>query len=335
MKKRVRIAIVIGTVLLLFLYGCSTPAKNDYNSQNNNSSTLNYKYKVGVVLKAMDSEYGLSLKSGIETASEECQINSIIVHPESETDVQAQNIMINDMLNSDLDAIVIMPCDSNNTKQYMDKAREKGIPVFSMDTEMYGEEEPYIGSNNKEIGKIAGKYMNELLDGKGSVAVLAGTLIQAPHSERLQGFKEYIESETSIQIIYEEQAYSSFLEGVKKTGEIFEIYPDVDGIFCTNATMALGVVDRMEFLDIKKQIPIIGVDTQSDSIQKILDGKIAGMVSQSGYDIAYETIKTVAKYLNGEKIEGNIYIESVLITKENALKYLNSDQEIKTLKYEQ
>ncbi len=272
----------------------------------------------------MDSEYCLSLKSGIERASDEFDVNTLIVHPKSETDVDAQNIMINDMLNSDLDAIVIMPCDSSNTKQYMDVAKERGIPVFSMDTEMYYEDATYIGSNNIQIGEIAGEYMSDLLEGKGTVAVLAGTLIQSPHAERLEGFREYVESQTDIEIVYEEQAYCSFLEAVQKTKEIFDKYPDIDGIFCTNATMALGVVDRMEFMEINNDIPIIGVDTQSDSILKILDGKIAGMVSQNGYDISYETIKTVVKHLNGEKIEGNIYIESELITKENALKYLNS-----------
>jgi len=282
----------------------------------------------------MDSEYGLSLKSGIERASEEYKVNSIIVHPTSETDVQTQNIMINDILNSDVDALVIMPCDSYNTKQYMDVAEEKGIPVFSMDTAMYDEDEPYIGSNNKQIGEIAGRYMNDLLKGKGSVAVLAGTLIQSPHTESLKGFKEYIDTQTDINIVYEEQAYCSFLEAVQKTGEMFEKHPNIDGIFCTNATMALGVVDRMEFMNINQQIPIIGVDTQSDSIHKILDGKIAGMVSQNGYDIAYETIKAVAMHLNGEEIRGNIYIESELITKENALEYLN-DSVSKSLKYDQ
>ncbi len=324
--KRTTQIIQIGMILFL-LAGCAPQTSYDNNQPDN---MLNYKYKVGVVLKAMDSEYGLSLKSGIETASEEFGVNSIIVHPISETDVQAQNIMINDMLNSDVDAIVIMPCDSYNTEQYMNKAKEKDIPVFSMDTEMYGQDEPYIGSNNQEIGTIAAEYMSELLNGKGSVAVLAGTLIQSPHADRLMGFKEYIEAETDIHIVYEAEAYSSFLEGVKKTGEIFEMYPDIDGIFCTNATMALGVVDRMEFMDINRAIPIIGVDTQSDSIHKILDGKIAGMVSQNGYDIAYETIGAVAKYLNGEKVEGNIYIKSDLITKKNALKYLNSEPSIKT-----
>lgn len=324
--KKIVQAIEIAMILFLLL-GCTPQAGYEKNETDNPQDR---KFKVGVVLKAMDSEYGLSLKSGIETASEEYGINSIIVHPTSETDVKAQNIMIQDMLNSDIDAIVIMPCDSYHSEQYMKKAKEKGIPVFAMDTEMYDQDEPYIGSNNEEIGKIAAKYMSELLDGKGAVAVLAGTLIQSPHAERLKGFKEYVEGETEIQIVYEAEAYSSFQEGVEKTREIFETYPEINGIFCTNATMALGVVDRMEFMDINREIPIIGVDTQSDSIQKILDGKIAGMVSQNGYDIAYETIKTVAKSLRGVKIEGNIYIESDLITKENALKYLNSELSIKT-----
>lgn len=269
----------------------------------------------------MDSEYCLSLKSGIEKVADELDIDVLIVHPQTEKDVSQQSILINDMLNSDVDAIIVVPCDSFNT-EYMNAAKEKNIPVFSMDTDIYEEDEIYIGSNNIMIGEIAGEYMNELLDNEGSVAILTGTLIQSPHIERLKGFKDYIESKTNIEIVYEKEAYCSFLDSVQKTKEILDEYPNIDGIFCTNATMTLGVMDRLEFLELDKPVSIIGVDTQTDSIRKIIDGKITGMVSQNGYDIANETMHTVVEYLDGEKIENNIYIESELITNENAKKYL-------------
>ncbi|GMQ57374.1 sugar ABC transporter substrate-binding protein [Vallitalea sediminicola] len=291
------------------------------NNKNYLEDSYKDKYKIGVVLKAMDSEYCLSLKSGIEKVADELDVDVLIVHPQTEKDVSQQSILINDMLNSDVDAIIVVPCDSFNT-EYMNVAKEKNIPVFSMDTDIYEEDEIYIGSNNIKIGEIAGEYMNELLDNEGSVAILTGTLIQSPHIERLKGFKDYIESKTNIEIVYEKEAYCSFLDSVQKTKEILDKYPNIDGIFCTNATMTLGVMDRLEFLELDKPISIIGVDTQTDSIRKIIDGKITAMVSQNGYDIANETMHIVVKYLDGKEIESNIYIESELITNENAKKYL-------------
>ncbi|GKX29312.1 LacI family transcriptional regulator [Vallitalea longa] len=280
------------------------------------------KYRIGVVLKAMDSEYCLSLKSGVEKAADELDVDVLVVNPLTEKDVRQQNILIEDTLNSNVDAIVIVPCDSYNTEEYMELAEEKNIPVFSMDTDIYGKDEIYVGSDNIEIGEIAGRYMDKLLNGKGLVAVLTGTLLQSPHVERLEGFKDYLECNTNINIVYEEEAYCSFFDSSQKTKEILDEYGNIDGIFCTNATMALGVIDRLEFLKPNKSVRIIGVDTQTDTIRKIIDDKISAMVSQDGYDIAYETMQTVVKYLNGEDIEGNLYIENELINKEKAEKYL-------------
>ncbi|WP_273319831.1 substrate-binding domain-containing protein [Vallitalea guaymasensis] len=305
--------------MILLLCGCNSNINHKNYSENNQD-----KYKIGVVLKAMDSEYCLSLKSGIEKAADELDVEVLIVHPQTEKDVRQQKILINDMLNSDVDAMIVVPCDSYYS-EYMEIAKEKDIPVFSMDTDIYGEDEIYIGSNNLLIGKLAGEYMNDRLEGRGSVAILTGTLIQSPHIERLKGFKDYIELNTDIEIVYEKEAYCSFLDSVQKTKEILDKFPDIDGVFCTNATMTLGVMDRLEFLKLDEPISIIGVDTQTDSIRKIIDGKITGMVSQNGYEIANETVHTVVRYLNGEKIEKNIYIDSEFIRKDNAENYLKTN----------
>ncbi|PAB56640.1 ABC transporter substrate-binding protein [Anaeromicrobium sediminis] len=319
MKKRIKLLLLFCIIILIGVIYSGWKKDSEYKESYDSKK---YKYKIGVVLKSMDSEYTLSLKSGILGAGEDFKTNSVIVYPRSEIDVKAQNIMIKDLLNSDIDAIVICPCDSTNSKDYMDLAKKRGIPVFSIDTDIYDENEIYIGSDNFHIGELAGQYMHEKIGNEGKVAILSGTLIASPHYQRAEGFKEYIKKNSSLEVVYEDEAYCSFLEGVKKTKEIFDKYPHINGIFSTNATMALGIVDRMEFMKIKREIPIIGVDTQSDSIGKVLDGKIAAMVSQNGYDIAYETIKTVVRYLDGEEINKNIYTKSELITKENAKEYL-------------
>lgn len=319
MRKGMRVFLLV--LLMVCLCGCGIvqEEKNELWDKAGKEPT----YRVGIVLKAMDSEYCLALRSGIVAAAEQAGIEPIIVHPVQETETEKQRMMIHDMIASDIDALVVMPCDSYYTSDYVQKARKQNIPVFAMDTDIYDEDVIYIGSDNWQIGVMAAKEMSELLQGKGTVAVLAGTLTQAPHIERLGGFKTYIAEHTEIEVVYEEQAYCSFVEAVDRAGEIFHQFPNIDGVFSTNGTMALGVVERMTFLELEREIPIIGVDTQSDCINKVLDGKIAGMVSQDAYDIAYATINAVHRYLDGEDVESNIYTDSQFIIKKNALKYIN------------
>lgn len=313
MRNGILSLVIIG--LLLLLVACDTKTGESIEVEAD-------RFKIGVVLKSMDSEYTYAMNSGIVSAAEDFGITVITVYPEVETDVEKQRMMIMDMLSSGVDMMLICPCDSEDTRDYMAVAAEKNIPVFSVDTEMYYEDEVYIGSDNYQIGQLAGEEMDRLLGGQGKVAIMAGTLIQSPHYKRVKGFKDYIGQNTEIEIVYEGEAYSRFLDAVYKTEELLKEHPEVDGIFVSNATMTLGIVDRMELMGMDNDIRIVGVDTQSDTLHMIQEGKISAMISQNGYDITYKAIEVAYEYLNGKEFEGNIIIENEIIRLENVDEFL-------------
>ena len=97
-------------------------------------------------------------------------------------------------------------------------------------------------------------------------------------------------------------------------------FPEVKGVFCTSALMVLGAMEELDKAE--AVVKLVGVDMQSDAMSGVEDGKILALVGQNGYEIGYQTIRTMVQYLQGKDIDHNVYVETPVITQENAAEYL-------------
>lgn len=278
------------------------------------------KRTVCVVLKAMDSVNWKTVESGLNQAAKDYNVEVNILWPSNENDVEAQNAILEDVIASQPDAIAVSPCDSEQI-DILSQAQQLDIPCFYIDTKSEQFDFPYIGADNYEIGKVAAMAFGQYLD-DGKIAVIMGNAKQSTHEERLQGFTDYIAQYTNLELCETEQSEtSSYLESMKCMQTIYKQNPDVRGIFCTSALMVLGARQELENAGIE-DIALIGVDMQSDAMSSVESGEILALVGQNGYEIGYQTIRTIVRSLDGEKIERNTYVDIPLITQDNAAEYL-------------
>ena len=307
-----RIAIKWIALLLLpvfWLTGCASRTEE-----------VTEKRTICVVLKAMDSVHWMSVEDGLKQAAKDYDVAVNILWPSNENDVEAQNTILEDVIASKPDAIAVSPCDSGQM-DVLSQAQQSDIPCFYIDTKSEQFDFPYIGADNYAIGKVAAMALEQCMDG-GKVAVIMGNPKQSTHEERLRGFVDYIEQDTDMELCETEQSEtSSYLESMKCMETIYGRNPDVQGVFCTSALMVLGAMQELEDAGIE-DITLIGVDMQSDAMSSVEDGEIFALVGQNGYEIGYQTIRTIVQSLDGEKIETNTYVDTPLITQDNASEYL-------------
>ena len=161
-----------------------------YSMQKSGETFSPPKYTIGVVLKAMDSEHWLSVRSGMTEAAQKNNMRLIVITAENETAFAEQNKIISDLLENDIDALIVSPTNINHTKEFVDMASEKNIPVFSIDEEIDGI--TYIGSNNYAVGEMAAAFMTKNLPEGAEVSVISGSANQNAHIQRTAGFVDYI-----------------------------------------------------------------------------------------------------------------------------------------------
>ena len=301
--------VITGLVLLLacLLTGCG-----------GTTETIVEKPTLCVVLKAMDSVHWMSVQDGLEQAAQDYDVSVNILWPSNENDVDAQNTILRDVIASKPDAIAVSPCDSEQV-DVLEQAKDT-IPCFYIDTRAEQFDFPYIGADNENIGRLAARTLAQEVE-NGQIAVIMGNNRQSTHAERLQGFTEELKQYPALELCtVRESETSSYLESMKCMKEILQAYPEVKGVFCTSALMVLGAMEELDKAE--AVVKLVGVDMQSNAMSGVEDGKILALVGQNGYEIGYQTIRTMVQYLQGKDIDHNVYVETPVITQENAAEYL-------------
>jgi ribose transport system substrate-binding protein len=281
------------------------------------SATPEPSFTIGVLLKSMNSQHWMEMRSGIQDAARRCQADIILLYPEDETKVEQQKMMFYDLLAAEPDAILFAPCDSDDCKEMVESASEKGIPVFALDTRARDVELPYIGADNYLIGRLAAQRMTALLKEGDQVGIISGVKNQMSHVERIEGFLDQIEADGRLSVVGIRYADSDFKMAMEETKKLLSEHPSLGGIFSTSAVMGLGVIEECKAEFLSYSIDIVAVDTQDDALSAVKNGMLQGLVTQDGYEAGYKAVETVVSSLSGRTVPHNVYIESRMLTRLN------------------
>ena len=131
-------------------------------------------------------------------AAQQKNMRLIVITAENETAFAEQNKIIEDLLANDIDALIVSPTNIYHTKEFVDAAQIKNIPVFSIDEEISGIS--YIGSNNYAVGEMAAAFMAKNLPEGSEVSVISGSANQNAHIQRTAGFVNFINQNSALKI---------------------------------------------------------------------------------------------------------------------------------------
>jgi len=302
-----------GSLLLVLLLVCGGCARGTLFEEKET-------WNIGVVLKTMDSEHWQGIRSGMENTAKQHGVNLTLFYPGNEWAEEEQKVMIRDLLDADIDALIVAPCNSTNTGWFVDLAAEKEIQLFTADTRSLDRDIPYIGIDNLEAGRLAAQYLDLKLPDHSKVAVIAGGSKQAQTVDRISSFQKEIESLRGLS--YEDvtiiKEISGFADALHASKDL--INADVKGVFCASAVMGLGAAASAK--EMNSDLCIITIDTQDDAIKAVQSGDIDGLITQSGYEVGQAAVETVVNCLEGGARD-NVYIGCELLTRDNIGKYLN------------
>jgi ribose transport system substrate-binding protein len=265
------------------------------------------------------------VESGAKAAGEELGVEVTVVGPSSESEVIQQVNMLEDQVSQKPGAVLVSPTQPETVVPVLEKAA-KDIPVLLIDTDAEFEgKTTFIGTENYSAGQEGGKLLASMLKKGDKVVLISGALGNPSTDTRIKGAKEALE-EAGLEVVAEQPADSDKAKAMSVMENILQTNKDVKGVFAANDDMAVGVLRAVEAKGLK-DVKVIGVDGTIEAVELIIDGKLAGSVAQSPYNMGYSGVENALKVMNGEKIEERIDSGIDLITSENAkeqLDFLNS-----------
>lgn len=188
------------------------------------------------------------------------------------------------------DAIVIVPPPNNSSLIPIAlEAHQKGIQLITVDDEFPPHEFAckrltppiHIGTDFDKGGRIAAEAMLSRLKGKGKGNIV---IISGPHSSqpsqirKLAFIDQILRTEQGATIVGCRETNWNRYEACQQMTELLKMSLVIDGVFCCNDFIALGVVDALKDLKVQKDDPqypiIIGFDGIEAIYQPIVDGDV-------------------------------------------------------------
>lgn len=188
--------------------------------------------------------------------------------------------------------ILVSVADAKLMQPEIDAAIEAGIPVLTVDSDAPNSKRLYfIGTNNREAGRLGGRALVQKLNGKGNVVVF--TMPGQPNLEdRLAGYKDVLATAPGIHIVdvvdiggQSTVAFDKTEQDIAKTGA-----DRVDGFVCLEASSGKEVGEVLRRANLKDRV-VIAMDVDKDTLDMVKEGVIAATVAQKPFTMAYVGVK--------------------------------------------
>ncbi len=257
---------------------------------NPSPSAENKTTRIAFVVPVLDNPFFVDMTNAAKEKAAQMKNVEVIVKASTKVeDAIGQNQIVDDLITQKVDAICIVPTNSESIIPAIKKANSASIPIVNIDNKVDAARaakagaviSTYIGSDNFDGGKLAGQYIVDKLAGKGKVAILEGLSGNDAAIKRKAGFLAAVKGSPGITVVASqvanwnrEQAFNIFQNILKAT-------PDLNAVFAANDEMALGVSAALtQSNSANNKIVVVGFDAIKEAVDAVDTGKIDATIAQ-------------------------------------------------------
>jgi len=281
-------------VLLLLVAGCSSGSQPESQPQ---------KPRVALIMKSLANEFFSTMAEGARKhqAEHSDQYELIVNGIKDENDTIRQVGLVNEMIASNVDAIVIAPAQSQSLVPVLRKALEAGIVVVNIDNRLdatvmkeEGIEVPFVGPDNRAGAQMVGEYLGERLSKGDAVAILEGIRGTFNSQQRVLGFEAAMK-EAGMQIVDSQSAQWEASNANTVASSMLSEHPEIKAILSANDNMALGAIAAVKASGKGGEVQIVGFDNITAIRDAIREGKVLATADQYADQLAVFGIEDALK----------------------------------------
>lgn len=227
---------------------------------------------------------------------------------------------VEDLIARRVDLIMVCPHQSDALVPALKRVVSSGIPFMAFDRQVAKSLIPdsvtYVGMDYVEKGTWGGKLTVEAMGGKGNLVIIQGVQGSASNIDNFKGFRSVIEKNPDIKVISDQVGNYQREQAITVMENILQAHEDIDFVFAENDEMGFGALAAIKAANRQNQIKVGSMDGQKEAIKAVIDGEMAFTVKMPIF--FPEALDEAVDILEGKKVEKEILLPSVPITKKNA-----------------
>jgi ribose transport system substrate-binding protein len=268
---------VLAAVLPLFT-GCTRHSKSEQYYLIATNTAVPYWKTAAAGFEAAGAEYGVTVDTrgpaGLNPQAEVDEFNAMVARKPA--------------------GILVSVANSTLMQPAIDAAIAAGIPVITIDSDSPESKRLYfIGTNNREAGRLGGAHVAAQLNGKGNVVFFTNPG-QPNLDERLKGYNDIFAGYPGIKVV-----------------EVFDIKADpgtaldqagvylartgaakINGFICLDSRSGVNVAEAFKRRNATDRT-LVAMDVDPDTLALVGDGTIDSTISQKPYTMAFLGLKAL------------------------------------------
>lgn len=241
------------------------------------------------------------------TASETADKNNValIVNAPDEANTEQQIRIMESMIKQEIDGIAISPVDSEALTPVINKAVAAGIPVVTFESDAPDSNRTaYIGADNFLTGRQSAMTISHLLGSKGMIIVENGMEEMLGMKQRLQGFLDYLNHESSIDVLEVHHNKGSEEQAMNDIESMIDAHPQFDAMVGLDYISASASTLIWKAKGLNRLAISMGVTTTGNDA--LINGQLAAVISQNEADWGRIILETLLKASKGEQVDSFI-----------------------------
>lgn len=269
------------------------------------------KPKVALVMKSLANEFFLTMEDGAKAYQKDHSGDFELISNgiKGETDTAGQTRIVEQMILSKVNALVIAPADSKAMVPVIKKAVDAGITVINIDNQLdpavvksKNITVPFVGPDNRKGARLVGEYLAKQLKAGDEVGIIEGVSTTTNAQQRTAGFKDAMEA-AQIKVVSLQSGDWEIDKGGKVASSMLSEYPNIKALLAGNDSMAVGAVSAVRAAGKAGKVQVVGYDNINAIKPMLKDGRVLATADQFAARQAVFGIETALKIIKGEKVD--------------------------------
>lgn len=322
-SKWSRTLLALSAAALLIPLGCKKPAETSSTAAG--GAAPRRQIRIGMVAKSESNDVFQAAKAGAFDAAKELSAKDGVditiewrTPPSEDAAMQADNI--NSLVVDHVDGITVSCSDARTLTNAINDAVDKGIPVVCFDSDAPNSKRMCVyGTDDHKCGVDVMKHLAQVMDDKGTIAILAGNE-SAPNLQiRVQGVLDELKNHPNIHllsngIIHHVETPADAIDAVKRT---MTANPGQINGWAMIGGWPLFTVNALDWQP--GTIKVVSVDALPKELTYLEDGYVQVLLAQDCYGWGHKTVEILVNKILYNKTPDKTRIIDPLqvVTKEN------------------
>lgn len=274
---------------------------------------------IGLVMKSLQAEFFQEMEKGARNyAQAQTTFELLTVGTTTQTEIDLQIQLIEQLIAYKVDALVVVPIDSKALVPVVVKAVQAGIKVINIDIRLdetllaeSNVELTYVGPDNFTAAFKVGEVLVGQLKPGSKIILIEGLQVAENAQQRKAGFLKAIQ-EGGMDLVGSEPGDWETVKAAVAFMNLFALHPDTDAVMCCNDAMALGVIQVLTEKGLDGKIPVVGFDNDAAVQPYLKSGALLATIDAFGSQMAVEGIRFALRVIGGMENKGSYSTPFVL-----------------------